>query len=206
MFSGLALAAALFPMSCQSEPKMNTHLTVYVTPQLAQSGGLVIMSGVGVPVADWDLLPQTNGLAMLDPANPKAGQVEPSDKHFGVVVSEAVTRVEFVYPKQGGYTFNFLVEPTSAVSAELQTARIAVGTSTSSDLDTGETVTRDSESVIAILGQDRPESWARQAEVWFYAEATFENRETLILRVFEGGRTVALRPERISELEGDATP
>jgi hypothetical protein len=202
---GLAGSVA-FTYAQQNEAVMNTHLTIFVTPELVEQGGLVIVSGVSVPQADWDLLPKTNSLALLDPANPKARQVADTDKHFGVVVSEPVTRVEFLYPEQGSYSFNFLVDPSSGAAPELVTSRISVGNSTVSDLDTGEMVTRDSESSIAIIGAGRPEAWARQAEVWFYTEATFENRETLILRVFEAGRTVALRPERVTALEQDATP
>lgn len=196
------LSTLAVSLAQQDEVSMNTHLTIYVTPELAKDGGVVIVSGIEVPLADWQALPATNAIAMLDPANPKAAQVTPQDKHFGVLVTEAITRVEFVYAEGGSYTFNFQVDPTGQGTVPaLNTDRLSSGIAMTLDLDTGEEVNWDSTDTIAIIGAKRSEGWAGQGSAWFYEFATFSNRKALVLRSFDALRTTALPDTFTAELE-----
>lgn len=160
----VALAAATLLTACNKEPVMETHLTIYLDPAIVRDGGMVIVSAIPVPDAEWQAMPVTDEVAMLDPTNPKGADVGPEDRHFGVIIRSPAASVEFPVPEGGTYTFNLLPEPTvSGPKQTLQTMRIGIGSGSGlfHDPDTGGPLVEWSNvSDIAILGDVRGETWA----------------------------------------------
>jgi hypothetical protein len=165
----------------ESDRKVNTHVTIYVSRALQQEGGAVVVSGIPVNPQAWLDIQNaakhsTANLAMLDPQNPKAAQVKAVDQHMGVMVSSAVSIVEIYYPQDGAYTYNFLSLPNTVTTAtataattlnlpapaQVQTKVVTSGSVTSlRDPETGGTIDWPFSTVVAVAGAKHSEDWAR---------------------------------------------
>lgn len=97
----LLLGGAWLALPPARDERPKTHLTLYLDPAVIAGGGALVVAGIPVPDAPWRALPLGDDLAMLDPANPKAAEVGPEDRHFGAVITSAVAIVEFRYPEAG---------------------------------------------------------------------------------------------------------
>ncbi|WP_394999094.1 hypothetical protein [Acinetobacter sp.] len=179
ILAGLAGAAYEGVFGSDADRKVQTHVTIYVDPQLQQDGGVVTVAAVPVDEQQWMKISHASAnnkhnLAMLDPANPKQKKVKLGDLHGGVVISSTASSVEIYYPKTGSYTYNFLSLPRSTASvnetalAPLETKVVTAGSGSSlRDPETGGTMDWPSVNVLAIMGSKNKEGWARSADYQF---------------------------------------
>jgi hypothetical protein len=147
-----------------------SHLTIYVDPALQADGGVTTVVGMPVDEKQWQAINSNRSAAMLDPTNPKAKQVKPIDKHFGVTLTSSASVVELYHPKNGTFTYNFLPLPLprTDMSGTLQTKVISAGSaSRMPDPETGQPIDYPSLQIISIAGAKHNESWARMAEYNF---------------------------------------
>jgi hypothetical protein len=155
-----------------------SHLTIYIDHAVQADGGVVTIASRPIDEKQWQAMNSNPSLAMLDPTNPKAKQVKPIDKHFGVTLASSASVVELYHPKNGTFTYNFLPVPlsspaTSAIAssslktkmaAALQTKVISAGSASSmSDPETGLPIDYPSLQTTLIQGAKYNESRARAA-------------------------------------------
>lgn len=163
----------------EADRQVQTHVTIYVAPQLQREGGVVTVAAIPVDAQKWLQMTaaanesKTN-LAMLDPSNPKLKKVKEGDLHSGVVISSAASSVEIYYPTTGSYTYNFLSLPkvTAAMNepalAPLETKVVTAGSGSSlRDPETGGQMDWPDVNVLAIMGVKNKEDWARSADYQF---------------------------------------
>jgi hypothetical protein len=198
--ASLAIVGAVWS---EKENELTTHLTVYVDPAVAREGGMVIISALPIPRADWENLPQTDPIAMWDPTNGKHQQVAAGDKHFGVVVSSKGAAVEVFYPDDGTYTFNFLKVPTDTAGPALITERTGVGSgSLMPDPAGGGHMEWPSMSDITIRSANGSATVANALDSRFFDLTGSENFKYYRITTYAGGRLIEITDEGLAELLG----
>lgn len=171
--------------------EVTSHLTIYVGPKLLRQGGVVIISALPLPRAEWEKLPDTDALAMWDKSNGKHQQVKPEDKHFGVIIDTRATAVELYYPDDGTYTFNLLRTP--ADTAILTTRRTGVGSgSMMPDPQTGGHMDWPSMSTIEIVGSDGGISTSAELESQFFDLTGPDNATYYRVNGYSAGRVITI--------------
>jgi hypothetical protein len=199
--AGTLLYLASGPIT--EDRQLTTHLTIYVADKIAEEGGLVTVTGIPIPRESWTQLPTTNQMAMWDPMNGKANHVQPGERHFGLLVTAPASVVEFLYPEDGTYTFNFLRVPESR-SKPLDTAAVLIGSgSRMTDPEGGPPMDWPSINVIAIRGDLRGDGWARSIDGEFLYLTGSPTENALYYRVnrFEGGRIIELTELGLAKVE-----
>lgn len=169
---------------------MDAHLTIYLEPPVLVEGGSVIVAGRALPEDEWKRVSGGANPASEDWSNPKRAVLGPGDRHFGVVVAAPSTIVEFVYPANGSYTFQFLPAPPyrARYGERLETEQVLSGSATHVVDPSGGFVNWDGLSVVAVLGSARLQQFARD-EAMTYADALYG---PVTVRRFEGARTLTL--------------
>jgi hypothetical protein len=176
LYAAVLVGAGLFGLAydyvfgSESERMATSHLTIYVDPAVQADGGVVTVVGMPMDEKQWQAIDTSSSTAMLDPANPKAKQVKPIDKHFGVTLRSSASVVEIYHPKTGTFTYNFLPLPLPKTDnlGALQTKVISAGSaSLMPDPETGKPIDYPSLQIISIKGAKYSESWARKAEYDF---------------------------------------
>jgi hypothetical protein len=182
--AGLVGGAYEYVFGSERDRMATSHLTIYVDPAVQADGGVTTVVGMPIDEKQWQAINGNRSAAMLDPTNPKAKQVKPIDKHFGVTLASSASVVELYHPKNGTFTYNFLPLPSSTSSkvssspalslpktdklGALQTKVISAGSaSRMPDPETGQPIDYPSLQIISIAGAKYNESWARMAEYNF---------------------------------------
>jgi hypothetical protein len=182
----------------QAGDAANTHVTIYLEPPILEEGGAIIVSGVPVPHEEWRTIPPGENPAANDVENPKTQEVEAQDRHFGAIASSPVTVVEFPYPENGSYTFNFLpAKPYREKFAErLNTEHLLTGSGSKIvDPETTKYIDWPSVDTIAVLGSKRDRGWVRLAKGTF----TKAFDDGVVMKHYEGVRTISLTSEQIEK-------
>jgi hypothetical protein len=161
-------------------------------------GALIVGHYISAPSPEWRAIKADDNPAVADDGNPKKAQVGEHDKLFGAVVSSPVTIVEFRYPENGSYTFNFL--PAKGARREygenLKTELVLVGSGSQvPDPETLELVEWPSLDTVAVLGSKRDQAWSRLAKATF----TRALDKGMTIGHFQGVRTMAMTPDQIAE-------
>jgi hypothetical protein len=180
---------------------LKTHITIYVDNPVLLDGGIVLVAGIPINEKKWRVLENTNNIAMLDPGNPKTKDVKVGDKHFGVVVSSVASAVEFYYPENGSYTYNFLLNPRTLIkSNQLQTKVLSTGSRQQlPDPETGKLIDWPSENTVAIIGKKNNDVWVRCAEANFFNADEKESKEVYKINKSSGLRVIEITPKGIEK-------
>jgi hypothetical protein len=176
LYAAVLVGAGLFGVAydyvfgSERDRMATSHLTIYIDPALQADGGVTTVVGMPMDEKQWQAINSNHSAAMLDPANSKAKQVKPIDKHFGVTLTSSASVVELYHPKNGTFTYNFLPLPLPKTDnlGALQTKVISAGSaSLMPDPETGKPIDYPSLQIISIKGAKYSESWARMAEYNF---------------------------------------
>ncbi len=157
-FAEFLWAGSLGPAEDRSS--MKTQLTIYVAPPLLYRGGTVIVIADPISTEAWKNLPEGENPAKADPNNEKKQTLAKDDLLYGAVASSTVSIVEFVYPEDGTYAYNFVaVEAPAEPRRPLRTSQLLIG----SQKDGLNGKTKEA-SVIHIHGRSASENDSRAAD------------------------------------------
>ena len=141
---------------------MKAQLTIYVAPPLLDQGGTVIVVANPISLEEWKNCPEGANPAAADPNNEKKKTLKADDRLFGVVASTKVSIVEFVYPDEGTYGYNFVaVEDPAKRRPPLRTKQILAGSQR--DLSEGPNPKTKDASVIHVYGPGASQADSRIA-------------------------------------------
>jgi hypothetical protein len=116
---GCSLSLAIGVAGCtESAPaeKTQTDLTIFLTGELWQRGGAVIVHPIPVPQARWRALVDTHNVALPLPAD--LPPIPPGGKRMSVVLDRQFGDVQFLYPEgRKNFTFRFRPHPDHADDA-----------------------------------------------------------------------------------------
>ncbi|MFK3777633.1 hypothetical protein [Agrobacterium sp. NPDC089420] len=160
--SSVATSAAA--ANIEVKKSMKTHITIIVDQPLLEGGGTVLVVPQKVSQDIWDKLPNRPEKSMIHD-NPKSREIRDEDKLLEVRVSGKVSVVEFDYPADGTYGFNFVSGDKNSRPSALRTKRILVGSGYYTDQKTGKRVDWDEVSTIHIYGTDVDESFSRSVRI-----------------------------------------
>lgn len=199
----MSICAAAYHSQTRQDEYSRTHLTIYLEPPLLDEGGSIVVAGIPVPDEEWQAIANGPNPANDDSANPKTRDVQPSDRHFGAVVSSPASAVEFRYPESGSYTFNLRIHPNHGARDDLQTKQILVGSGNTIDPETGERLEWPSQAVIHIVGPKRDEEWARLMAFTFKRAFSRGEPDDVSVSRFEGVRILSLSDDAIERFVVD---
>ncbi len=128
----IAIAAVLLGLGVvamsqdRKEPRLKSHLTVYVSEPLLSRGGTVVVGAIEIPREDWIALAGPN-IADDDPQNQKRATLNENDRLFGALAYGPVTLIELYYPEDGTFGVNFVPDIKAQDPPRLATEQILVG-------------------------------------------------------------------------------
>ena len=191
----------LLLQACAEEPRSKTHITIYLDDPILTEGGAVIIAGMPVSKEEWSKEGVDENLARLDPTNPTIPRVRKGDQHLGVIVRSTASAVEFNYPKEGSYTFNFLPVPDAAVTpARLQTEMLLVGSVDKIPVphEEGEYYDWPSNEIIHVFGKENDQGFTRSARVGFLRGFSRREWDRYVFTNYDRARTIELTPDGVN--------
>ena len=192
-------ASVAFSYFSPEKKILKTHLTIYVEPPVLLEGGGVIVAGRPIPEAQWRALKEGYNPVTEDPDNPKKLHVKEGDRHFGAIVTSPASAVEFFYPENGSYTFNFRILPKTEEKypEPLVTELITFGSGGIKDPETGEDVEWPSKENIRIHGKKYQGPWVQMMSTKFRDAFYKPEKEYIKINHFLGSKTLFLTPAGI---------
>ncbi|WP_225770309.1 hypothetical protein [Inquilinus sp. Marseille-Q2685] len=173
---------------------MKAQLTIYVAPPLLQTGGTVIVVAAPISRREWESLAPGPNPARDDRRNPKHNELRGGDRLFGVEASAKVSIVEFVFPEDGTYGYNFVAsDRAGGVQPPLRTKQILVGSQR--DLSEGPAAKDEDVSVIHVDGPEASEGDSRAAS----ASQPRIERMNPQRTVYEGAQVMSPTDEQVYE-------
>jgi hypothetical protein len=118
----------LFYWSGNEEKKMKSHLTIYLRPPLLDGGGTVFVLPKPIPVEQWRQNTGFPNPALEDEWLKINKPIPQTDRRLGVVLSDSISIVQFDYPENGTFHFNFMPHPAfNNFWDTLKTENVGVG-------------------------------------------------------------------------------